>query len=209
MQHMNSRLIWWLAALGVLLLAVVLRCTQLGQVPTGLYWDEVAMLVDAKSVAETGRDMHGRVWYQVMYPSYGDYKLPVYIWLASLTVKVFGVSAWALRIPSAIAGILTVVATGWCASLAWSITEKKRSAAWAGTIGLATMAVVAVSPWSVMFSRTAFEGHVGQLLLTLSVIVQLLSLRWRWLRFVSPMIGALATYTYFSVRFVWPVVFLV
>src|SRR3972149_8796774 len=100
----------FLIGLGLIFfLAVLLRFYQLGAVPVSLYWDETAMLVDARSVAATGRDMYGNSWLQAIYPSYGDYKLPVYIWLASLSVKVFGASEWALRLPSATAGGLTLL----------------------------------------------------------------------------------------------------
>ena len=60
---------FWIIFSIIILVAVFLRFYQLGEIPVSLYWDEVAMLVDAKSVAATGMDMHGRAWYQVMYPS--------------------------------------------------------------------------------------------------------------------------------------------
>src|SRR5688572_25885495 len=100
---------FWLLFTVIIVLAIGLRGYQLGSLPTDLYIDEIAMLADAKSVAQSGLDMHGRPWYQVLYPSYGDYKLPVYLWLASLSVKVLGVSQLALRLPSMIAGIMTII----------------------------------------------------------------------------------------------------
>ncbi len=196
---------FWLLLILILFLAIGLRFYRLGAVPAGLYIDEIAMLVDAKSISQSGLDMHGRPWFQVIYPSYGDYKLPVYIWLAAASVKFFGVTEWALRLPSALAGVGTVLVAGWLArELLDKEAEKIKQIA-----QLATMLVVAVSPWSMMFSRTGFEGHIGQFLLALSILVALWSRRYRWLILVAPLIGGLATYSYFSVRFVWPVVFLV
>ncbi len=191
---------WWLAIL-IILVAIGLRFYKLGALPNGLYWDEIAMLADAKAVAETGRDMHNQPWYQVMYLSYGDYKLPVYIWFASVAVMLFGVSDWALRLPSALAGVATVLmagALGYEMMAAYKDTQKARY------LALLSMVVVAVSPWSVLFSRTGFEGHIGQLWLSLSVYFAFVSLRKPWAWWLVPIVGALATYTYFSVRFVWP-----
>lgn len=189
---------------GVFFLAFILRFYQLGQIPVSLYWDEVAMLVDAKTISQTGADMHGYHWLQALFPSYGDYKLPVYIWLVTLGVKIFGVSELAVRSPSALAGILTVVLAGLISKeLFVHLSISKRN-----SLQLLTMLVVAVSPWSIMFSRAGFEGHVGQLILALSVWVVLKSREKKWLILFSPLLGALATYTYFSVRFVWPVVFM-
>ncbi len=192
---------FWGLLLAILLLAACLRLCKLGSVPQGLYIDEIAMLVDAKSVSQSGLDMHGRPWYQVMYPSYGDYKLPMYLWLASISVKLFGVSDFALRLPSALAGIATVLVAGLVTREL--IADKKLK----DLAQLSTMLVVAITPWSIMFSRTGFEGHVGQLLLAISVWLALASRRRWWLVIPSAVIGGLATYSYFSVRFVWPVVF--
>jgi len=162
--------------------------------------------------------MHGNPWYQLMYPSYGDYKLPIYIWFASISVKIFGASAWALRLPSALAGIGTVISTGLIAKFLFKNSKKINPK----SIQLLAMLMVAISPWSIMFSRTAFEGHLAQFLVSLSI----LTLMWLhssvsplhqfgketpWTIFkltITALLGALATYTYFSVRFVWPVIFI-
>lgn len=202
----------------IILVASFLRLSNLGSIPVSLYWDEAAMLVDAKTVAETGYDMHGNAWYQLMYPSYGDYKLPIYIWLASFSVKLFGVGEWALRLPSVLAGIGTVISSGLIARFLFKNSKKTDPK----LIQLLTMTVVTFSPWSIMFSRTAFEGHLAQFLVSLSILTLM------WIHStVTPslqfgketpqtvlkllavaLFGVLATYTYFSVRFVWPVIFI-
>lgn len=200
---MSNKRFWIIFSI-IILVAIFLRFYKLGQIPVSLYWDEVAILADAKSVAQTGMDMHGRAWYQVMYPSYGDYKLPVYIWLASLSVKLFGSSEWALRLPSALAGIGTVVVAGLLARRLLEFINDKTK--YSREIQLLTMGVVAVAPWSVMFSRTAFEGHLAQFLVGSSILL-IFTVKKK----ICPgaiLLGALATYAYFSVRFVWPIVFI-
>ncbi|MDH5532854.1 MAG: hypothetical protein OEX81_00305 [Candidatus Pacebacteria bacterium] len=202
----------------IVIVAAFIRFTGLGQIPVSLYWDEAAMLVDAKTVAATGQDMHGNPWYQLMYPSYGDYKLPIYIWLASFSVKLFGLSEWSLRLPSAIAGIGTVITSGLIARFLFKNSKRTDPK----LIQLMTMAVVTFSPWSIMFSRTAFEGHLAQFLVSLSILILM------WIHStvtpsllfgketpqtiiklsIAALFGVVATYTYFSVRFVWPVVFI-
>lgn len=201
---------WYGWLIGVILLvAVFVRLYRLGEVPLGLYWDEVAILADARAVAETGRDMHNRPWFQVMYPSYGDYKLPVYIWLASLSVKLAGANEWALRLPSALAGLGTVLVAGYLAHyLLGEFSQPKSKPPINIILRVVVMAVVAVTPWSVMFSRTGFEGHVAQLLVALSVLSMVLSTKWPKVWWLAPILGGLATYGYFSVRFVWPVLLL-
>ncbi len=213
-----SRKWWWFALAAITLLAIGIRFWQLGTIPSSLYWDEVAMLADAKIVAATGRDMHNRPWFQLIYPSYGDYKLPVYIWLASATVAVAGVSEWALRLPSAVAGVITVLVAGALARELWtnqnwqdepSVPRSSRFDRGL-IVQLMAMLVVAVAPWSILFSRTAFEGHLAQLLVAVSayLLVKKWSRKWQQVlaTVAAALVGGLATYTYFSVRFVWPVV---
>jgi len=185
-------------------ISVFFRFFKLGDVPNGLYWDETAMLVDAQSIAETGKDMHGRPWYQVIYPSYGDYKSPVYIWMAGTSVRVFGSNNFALRLPSAISGLLTVVVAGLIVRTAISLeSNKKVDSFFLHTLTVATSLIVAISPWSILFSRTGFEAHLGQLFLAISILFLLLSKKNCFFAFLSPIFGLLATYSYFSVRFVW------
>lgn len=201
---------YWIFFIAILLFATVIRLWHLGQLPVSLYWDEAAMYVDVKSVIETGKDMHGRPWYQLIYPSYGDYKLPAYIWSATASSKVFGLSEFSLRFPSAVAGTLTVLVAGLLTrTLLQQATRTKYTAKFLDNAQLLTMLVVASAPWSVQFSRTAFEGHLGQLLLATSILFAVIGLRktQRWLFWLSPIIGALATYSYFSVRFVWIAVY--
>jgi len=168
-------------------------------VPTAYYWDEAAILLDSKCVAETGFDVHHRPWYQVIYPSYGDYKLPFYIWMSALSVKIYGVNDWVIRLPNVVMGLLTIIVGG---LLAKELVDRHQSQ----VAQLMTMLVLTLTPWSLMFSRTGFEGYSGQALLALSIYLLLKSRKKWWLMIFSALVGGLATYAYFSVRFVWPVV---
>jgi 4-amino-4-deoxy-L-arabinose transferase-like glycosyltransferase len=198
----RRRFLIWLGL--ILLLAFALRFYRLGEIPVALYWDEAAMLVDARSVAATGQDMHGNSWLQAVFVSYGDYKLPVYIWLASLSVKFFGAGNWALRLPSALAGLGTVLVSG---AIVWQLFDQLK-AKQRRLLALLTALVAAITPWSILFSKAGFEGHVGQFLLAASIWWALKMKTNRWWGLISALVGSLATYTYFSIRFVWPVVFI-
>lgn len=200
-KYINSFSIIEKLWLMMILLAIFLRFFQLGQIPISTYWDEAAMMVDLKAVLATGRDMHGLPWYQTIYPSYGDYKLPVYIWLSLIPSWLLGVAPYSLRLISAVAGVATIVIAagiGRClAELGTSSVKTKK------LLPLSIALVVATSPWSFMFSRTAFEGHVSQVLLAGAVWL-LLSLPSNWWRAVlAGGLGALSIYTYYATRFVW------
>jgi hypothetical protein len=203
---------WWIwCVVGVLIGAALIRFVGLGQVPNGLYIDEIAMLADAKSIALSGKDIHGNPALQAIFFSYGDYKLPLYIWCVAIAVKVFGVSAFALRFPSALAGVLS---TGLVGAMVFQVlyrkpgSGEKLSSCWAPWYGaVIAMVVMATSPWSVLFSRTGFEGHLGQLCLSFSLFALIKRWvyrgHWCWL-VAAGVAGALSVYSYFSSLSVWP-----
>lgn len=193
--------LYWLIGL-ILTLAIAVRLVGLGSVPASLYWDEIAMLVDSRSIAATGNDFHGLPGLSPILPSYGDYKLPVYVWLSVPSMKLSLPPEIQIRLVSALIGIATVVISG---LLAYELLP--RSAKQFRTIFfLTTLFVLAILPWSIVFSHAAFEGHLGQFLLTLSIYFILKSRNRHWLLLLSGLIGIVAMDTYYSVRFVWPLV---
>lgn len=185
----------------ILALATALRLFLLGSVPVGLYIDEAAIGVDARAIAETGKDIHGNSMWNAIYPSYGDYKLPVYVLLAGASVKLLGFSEFAVRLPSAIAGIATVALVYGIAQELFIDHQRKKF------IATASALAVAIMPWSLQFSRAGFEGHVGQALVLLAFSILMKSKTRPWLVLICAAVGAAAVYTYYSVRFVFPVVF--
>jgi hypothetical protein len=209
----NKQLLFGGGFLMILVLAVFLRFYQLGSIPSSLYWDEVAMLVDARLVQATGQDLHQNHWFQAIFPSYGDFKLPVYIWMSAIAIFFQGYQEVVVRLPSALAGVLTVLLSG---AIAWQGTKKR-------SVVLASMLVVATAPWSIIFSRSGFEAHFAQFLLGASVFLQQSGLKifnskqdlkfskiiyFLVLILLSIMVGTASIYTYFSVRFVWPIVWI-
>ncbi len=193
----------WLVA--IVLLGAILRLVGFGHVPVAPYWDEMAIWDDAQSILATGRDMHHRSWLQPLFISYGDFKLPVYIWLTALGSNLTQDILTAVRLPSLVAGILSIPVLYYLAIWLW---PRQRG------IGLAAAGIAAILPWSLHFSRVGYEGHVGMVWLLSSAAALWWSRRQKigsrqWLGvLLSAGLGTLAVYTYFSVRFVFPVVFL-
>ena len=117
------RWLFWLIAL--LILAGLTRFWALGEMPPGLYRDEAHNGLDALNV------LNGE--YHLFFPA-NNGREPVYIYLTSLTVRLFGRTAWAVRLPAAVVGTLTTLVvfglarswfdqrTGLLAALLWAIT---------------------------------------------------------------------------------------
>ena len=145
----------------ILILAVGIRFWSLGKTPVSLYIDEVALGYDAYSMSETGADHHGHSWPLVAFESYGDWKPSLYFYLVAGSIKIFGLSDWAVRLPSAVAGILSVIGIYFLIKNLWP--QKKNLPLWAMLVG-------AINPWAVHFSHVAFEANVAMMMILWGVV---------------------------------------
>lgn len=148
---------YWLLVV-ILLLAALLRLWKLGSIPPHLTPDEAALGYNAYSILKTGRDEYGELL-PIIFKSFGDYKPGLYVYLTVPFVAALGLNEFAVRLPSAIAGIFSVY-------LIFIITKelfKDRR------LSLISAFITAVTPWLIYFSRGAWEVNVS-LTLTLAGI---------------------------------------
>ena len=94
--------------LTIVILAALLRLVALDRYPAGLNADEAALGYNAYSLLLTGRDEHGHVW-PVNLESFGDFKPGFYAYLLIPFIKFLGLTELAVRLPSALIGVLAVV----------------------------------------------------------------------------------------------------
>ncbi len=83
--------------------AIVLFVPFLGDVRL-FDWDEINFAENAREMIETGDYLHMQIDYHPFYE-----KPPLFIWLQVLSMKVFGVNAFAARFPNAIIGVITLL----------------------------------------------------------------------------------------------------
>ena len=193
----------------VFILALFLRSYNLDQLLTP-YWEEVALGYDAYSIALTGADHHGNSYPVVAFESFGDWKPSGYFYLVALSIRALGLSVFAVRLPSMLAGVAIVVGM-YFLSLAvaqvffssWS-PQKKQS------VGLLASLLAAVSSWLLMFSRAAWEVNVATAFLLWGIIFSL------WFigsKRILTLLGAsfffaASAYTYHATRLIAPLLFL-
>ena len=187
----------------IILLGIFLRFYQFGKNPASLYWDEVAIALDAYSISETGKDIHGMNWLQPILASYGDFKAPILIWLASLSVKIFGMNALAIRLPVTLFSVLSIYLIYLLVKelLSFDGTLIKRYK----SMPILTALVVAISPWSVHFGRIAFESSLSVTVLLIALVFFVKAVKNKGFYFLlSTIFAVLATYTYYSLRAIIP-----
>lgn len=134
----------------IFLIAFVLRFYKLGEIPLGFYQDESAIGYNAYSIVETGKDEYGKKL-PVYFKSFGDYKLPVYIYSTIIPIKIFGLNEFAVRFPSAFFGLLSVAIFYF---FVFEITKEKK-------LALVSSFLLSINPWSLDYNRATFEVSIS------------------------------------------------
>ena len=180
----------------ILVLATLLRFVALDKFPAGLNADEAAIGYNAWSLLQTGMDEHKASW-PLVFQSFDDYKPPVYFYLVLPFIKVLGLSVWAVRLPSAICGTLSV----W---LIYLLVKELFKAKNNERLALLSALFLAISPWHLQFSRGGWEVNVSTFLILLSSLAFIKSFQNAKYLFIFLLSTVIALYTYHSARLVLP-----
>lgn len=171
----------------ILILAIALRFYNINSYPA-LNPDEAALGYNAYSLILTGKDEHGISW-PIHFKSFGDYKPGGYVYLAIPSVKLFGLTPFATRLPNLIFSILGIYYTYLLIHL---ITHNK-------ALALLSALVLTISPWHIHFSRGAWEACTA---LSFIIIGTYYFFKDKKILFI--LFYVLSLYTYHSARLVAP-----
>jgi 4-amino-4-deoxy-L-arabinose transferase-like glycosyltransferase len=187
---MNKKLIFILLFV-IILIGGTLRLWQLGNVPPSPDWDEAALGYDAYSLLTTSHDQFGK-FMPVVLRSLDDYKPALYAYLVVPSVFTFGLNTFAVRFPSVVFGILSILA------VFYLVRELFANYKYKDYLSLMVSLLLAISPWSIQFSRVGFESNVGTAFNILMALFFLKGLKKPWLLTVSAICVSMAIYTYQS-----------
>lgn len=178
----------------IILIAAFIRLYALDINPPHVNWDEASLGYNAYSILKTGHDEWGN-FMPMTFKAFGEYKLPGYIYTAVPFVALFGLNEFAVRLPSALFGTLTVLLV---AMITYRIVYSRLAALYAG-------AIMAVTPWHFFVSRSALEANLALFLIVLATYLLIEAMRNRpKLGILSLLSFALAIYTYNSTRIFVP-----
>ena len=181
----------------VILLASFLRLYKLGSFPVGLYSDETSLGYNAYSLLKTGADEFGNKW-PLTIKSFGDYKPPMSAWLDIPSVFIFGLNEFAVRLPSAIAGIITVVIVYFLTEEIFS--EELKKIKMFKYLPYTAALLIAISPWSILFSRSNMLVGVEVLFTSAGFLFFLKGLKKSHYFIVSGIFFVAAIYSYYGAR---------
>ena len=186
--------------IAIFFLAAFLRLYRLDSVPPTPSLDEVSIGYNAYSILKTGMDEY-KTFFPLQLRAYDDFRPALYLYPVVATVSIFGLNAFAVRLPSVIFSLVTLFFIFQTAQL----LGKKYFMS--DTIALWVLAFSAVSPWHIYISRLGHEVNLGLVLFTAgayaivywAVVQKTIGLYW------AAMLMALSLYGYQSEKIVLPI----
>lgn len=183
-----------------ILTAFAVRFYKLDTIPA-INADEAAIAYNAYSIIETGKDEHGN-FMPLAFQSFNDYKPGLYFYVVAPFVKVLGMNAWAVRLPGAFLGVLSV-------ALLYLILEEAgrvEKSEWLRKVSIPATILLSVSPWHIHFSRGGWEVNVASFFMLAMVyfFFKFQNTEKPLHLFLSPFFALLAMYTYHSARLIAP-----
>lgn len=136
----------------VIIFALAIRFWDLSSIPSALYYDEIDLGYQVRSLMQTGRDYRGQLS-PFYFRSFNTDKTPLPIWFSAPASLFFSSPELQVRAGTALAGVLVVV-------VGMSISKLLFVEQSTTTI---TGIVLAFSPWLIHFSRLAFEAQFALL----------------------------------------------
>lgn len=148
----------------IIALSLFLRLYKLDSNPPALSWDEASAGYNGWTIANYGRDEWGQML-PLVFTSFKVDMNPVWIYAISISEKIFGLSEFSTRLPSALFGVFNVVLLFYLGRLIFK----------SDSIGLLAALSLAVSPFNLQFSRGAWEANTALMFFLLGLFLFLSS----------------------------------
>ena len=177
----------------------ILRFWQLGVNPASLDWDEASLGYNAYSLLKTAKDEYGTLL-PLSIRSFGDYKPPLYTYLTTIPVALFGLNEFSVRFISALFGFLTVIVSYF---LVKELFPHESSVFY-----FLFSLFFSLSPWHIQFSRIAFEANLALFFFVCGIWLFLKGINIGKFLILSFISFGLSAYAYHSPRLIVPILLL-
>lgn len=143
----------------IFLLALMVRLLFLGSAPWGFHNDEVDVGYVGKFIVLNGEDPSGN-FLPLFFNKFGDFRPAGLFYLSGLSELIFGTNVFAVRLPTALFGALTVFPLSF---LTKRLFGKEN-------IALFAASVLAIFPWHIILSRSGHEAIIGYFFILLGFV---------------------------------------
>jgi len=181
----------------ILIIGVFLRFYKLGDLPNSFTPDELAQGYTAYSFLQTGKDEWGNTNPFIL-RSFGDFKAPLQTWLMIPSIKLFGLTPFAVRFPNALISSLALLTTYLLTNSLFGLSS----------VSMITLMLLTFSPWHLPMSRLALEANLTVFFSTLATYVYLKNPKSFKHQFLASILFSLNLFTYHSAKFFTPILML-
>lgn len=181
----------------VILLSSILRIYDLSNLPISLFGDEVDVGYHAWSLITTLKDYTGHLL-PTYIQSLSESRAPLLMYVVAPFVGILGPSAFSVRLPVAILGILNIFQIYF---LGRSLFPKTK-------VPILSAFLLAIMPWHVHYSRAAFEVTLLLTLILAGIQLFISGQKRPLFFFLSPLFFILSLYTYSTATLYSPLVFI-
>lgn len=185
----NRKMFW-----GILLLAILTRFLWIGNIPGNgsVNQDEAYAGYEAWSILHYGQDSWGYTM-PVYMTTWGSGMSALQVYLMIPWVAIFGLTSFAIRLPQAIHGVLTIVAF-------YFFARKIRGEKFA----LTAMALLTIVPWHIMISRWAYDCNYLPGCIVYALLFLVLGTERPWFLLLSGLMFGICLYAYAAAWVVMP-----
>lgn len=169
------------------------RFYKIESIPPSLYWDEASIAYNAYSVSQSGKDEWGD-FLPLHFRAFGEFKLPVYIYSSAISIKLFGLNEFSVRLPAVFFSLGILIITYF---LTLRIFKEKK-------VALFSTFFLSTSSWLFLFSRVGYEVSGGLTFFLLGVYLMLISLEKKNFYILGVFAFIISSYSYNSFRVLAP-----
>ena len=183
----------------LIFIAITARFIKLDWAPPHLSNDEIGAAYAAYSISKTLKDGSNE-FLPILWQSHGGYGSPLAVYIPLASIVIFGNNDFAVRLPSAILGSLTIIFIGF---LVKELTKNDK-------LALVTSFLLAVSPWHFSASRWALESNYALFFIVLGIYLFFLGLNKnkQWATVAGFVSFALSIYSYYTEWILTPLIVL-
>ena len=189
----------------IFVIALFFRLYRLGEIPVGFHADEVRVGWNAYSIMKTGMDDRGNR-FSLYYNTFGDYRPTGIFYLTIPSIFIFGNNEFAVRLPSALLGALTIFPLFFLVREVIRLAGRNSTRNYSETVTFGALALLTISPWHINVSRSTSEVAIAMFLVLLGMYFLLSFLNQKERKFLlASLVIFLASYFFYhSARILVP-----
>lgn len=181
----------------IVLLGSALRLYDLSHLPISLFGDELDVGYHAWSLITTLKDYTGH-FLPTYIQSLSESRAPLLMYVVAPFVGLLGPSAFSVRLPIALLGILNIIQIYF---LGRSLFPKSK-------VAILSAFILAIMPWHIHYSRAAFEVTLLLTLILAGIQLFISGQKKNFYFLLSPLPFILSLYTYSTANIYSPLLFL-